>query len=298
MTCQCPIIQTLQEASDAGTGPADILRTIALLKQSSVDFSLGLALGIPQEISSQWSILNPFAILPTEWWVRDDLDRLLFLLLEDKWSGPSWWVPGRQQINADFAYSNTGCIVKRRFSQPSLWNWRPSSSWKGRRIRGVTHITSARSMVSKIWIQASCTLSTGYSELRSSPQVTEHGTQSSANYPGGWLRTVMTAVFGRKNTKILCPYWTWKMLVMFIYFVSITIYQADRITWLNGPRPNMGGHIVSWESLWVTLRTWNGWGKQSRILASEKAWHTNICHTQAGSATGMWVTQASHIFLE
>lgn len=49
--------QTFQEASSAGTGPEDLLRTTALQKQSLVDIVLFLTLCIhasdPQEISSQ-----------------------------------------------------------------------------------------------------------------------------------------------------------------------------------------------------------------------------------------------------
>lgn len=49
--------QTLQEASSAGTGPTDVLRTPALQKQSLADIALFLTLCIhashPQEISSQ-----------------------------------------------------------------------------------------------------------------------------------------------------------------------------------------------------------------------------------------------------
>lgn len=158
--------------------------------------------------------------------------------------------------------TNIGCIVRR--------NWKPSSSWKGRRIRGSIHITGARTVFSKICVPASCSLSTGYG-VRSTPQIIKHGIWFFGNYTVGWLRIVMTAVFGGKRVKILFTYWTSEMLVTFIHFLSITIHQAARETWRNGRWPNVGGHIVSWESLWVTIGPWHDSGKQSGVLILEKS---------------------------
>lgn len=74
--------QTLQEASSAGTVPTDVLRTPALQKQSLADIALFLTFCIhtshSQAISSQWRILNPFAL--PERWIWDGLDSLAFLL--------------------------------------------------------------------------------------------------------------------------------------------------------------------------------------------------------------------------